>query len=108
MSTYTLHKLRDRYHVLVLFVLIALFLVAGALMWFHPFGAIAVFLLGLVVALAAALFDRMARKAEQRQAIREHAPVECLKCKGGIPLEPEADGRWRCPNCGEHLAAGTE
>lgn len=108
MSTYTLHRLRFRYHLLVLALLLGLFVMAAALMFLHPTGAIAVFFLGLLVALVAALGDRLARRAERRQAVREHAPVKCSKCEGGIELEPEADGRWWCPNCGEHLSAGAD
>ena len=108
MSYRSIHKANEAYQLTVMWLLIGAFVVAMALMFIHPTGALLLFFMGLGVVLVAGLIEKLFVRAERsaaRDALKGHA---CPSGGAGIDWEPGA-AEWHCEMCGSNfLDSGTE
>ncbi|MHC4413733.1 MAG: transposase family protein [Planctomycetota bacterium] len=99
MSYDSLHKANERYQLAVMWLLIGAFLVAMALMFVHPTGAILVFWVGLVILGVAVVIEKLVVRAERaaaRNALKSHT---CPHCGAEVEQDPQPGGEWHCRAC---------
>jgi ribosomal protein L37AE/L43A len=99
MSYRTLHKANETYELAVMWLLIAAFLVAVALMFVHPSGAIFVFWAGLIIAAAAWGAEKVVRAVERRVARRAIARGACPACGEALGQRQPDGEEWHCTTC---------
>ncbi|MHC5023455.1 MAG: hypothetical protein ACYTGG_06030 [Planctomycetota bacterium] len=99
MSYRTLHKANESYELAVMWLLIAAFLVAVALMFVHPSGAIFVFWAGLIIAAAAWGSEKIVRAIERRLARRTLATGTCPCCGKALDQKEPTNHEWSCASC---------
>ncbi len=102
MSYRTLHKANERYELVVMWLLIGAFVLAMALMFVHPTGAILVFLLGMVFLAVTSIIELIVRHKERSVARNELTHHHCPACGEYIARNRGRDnvhGQWHCEKC---------
>lgn len=109
MSFRTLHKANEGYKLVVMWLLIGTFLIAMALMFVHPTGAILVFWLGLIILAVAALIEKLVQWAERIAARHDLKAHLCPSCGADVRQAPQHADDFRCDECGSvFLTSGAE
>jgi hypothetical protein len=97
LSYRSLHKTLERWELTVLWLLVAAFIVAVALMFLHATAALFMVWVGLLIILVAFGVIKLLRRAERAAARRALASAHCPSCGAGVHREA---GAWRCEQCG--------
>lgn len=111
MSYRTLHKANERYELAVMWLLIGAFVLAMALMFVHPTGAILVFLLGLIILAVASIIELVVKRIERSAARTELTHHHCPACGEYIKRSSSGNslGEWHCEKCSANfLDSGDE
>jgi hypothetical protein len=99
MSYQSLVRINERYQIAVLFVYLAMLLVAMAMMFVHPTITLLLFWIGLISLAAFALSEKFIGAVLRSSARHDLARFVCPRCGAAVHSDPQQARDWRCDRC---------
>ncbi len=99
MTYQALFKANERFQLMVMWVLVAAFFVAMAMMFVHPTVTLLLFWLGLVSLGLFSIIEKFIGSALRHSAKRALIEFICPCCGAGVHRDPSDLEHWCCDRC---------